>query len=35
MRELRREQPAHENYVDIHLVSMHFISGHEHLLELA
>jgi hypothetical protein len=31
LRKLRREQPAHERDVDVHLVDMHFASGHEHL----
>ena len=31
LRELRGEQPAHKSDIDVHLVDMHFTSGHEHL----
>jgi NAD(P)-dependent dehydrogenase (short-subunit alcohol dehydrogenase family) len=31
LRKLRHEQPAHESDVDVHLIDMHFASGHEHL----
>ena len=31
LRKLLGEQPAHERYVGVYLIHMHFASGHEHL----